>query len=402
MTTDSLPERLISTERWLITAIALITMLAPLNSTMIAIALPSIADYFGVGISAASVLAPTYLFIMAVLQPMAGGLGDRLGRRRLMLSSLLIFGLASLGAALAINLPMLIGCRLLQALAGAITFPNGVALLREAIPGERRGRVSGTVGAAASFAAALGPVVGGLLIQGLGWQAVFLTNVPFIAGALALGYFAIPPSPPHPPQNEAAKFGGLRSNMLDTRTFVAANAAVALSNLAMYVTLLAMPILLTSHLHWPPGWVGVTLAALSVMSLLCAPIGGRWADIMGRRMPVVLGLGALTLGCLLVGIAQASVMPLLIAGLLLMGAGLGISSAGMQTAAIEAVSKRMAGAAAGLFSTSRYIGSIIGSTIWTVLIGAETAQFNVVFVMVAVAALLSFAAAVGMQPKLVE
>lgn len=402
MTTNPSTQRFFASETWLVAAIALITMLAPLNSTMIAIALPSIADYFGVGISAASVLVPTYLFIMALLQPMAGSLGDRLGRRRLMLGSLLIFGLASLGAALAINLTMLIGCRLLQALAGAITFPNGVALLREAIPGERRGRVSGTVGAAASFAAALGPVVGGLLVQGLGWQAVFLTNVPFIAGALALGYFAIPQSLSQPKQNEVSWFAGLRDNLLDLRTFVSANVAVALSNLAMYVTLLAVPILLTSHLHWSPGWVGFTLAALSSMSLVCAPLGGRWADSMGRKMPVVLGLGALTVGCILVGIAQSRVMPLLIGGLMLMGAGLGISGAGMQTAAIEAVSKRIAGTAAGLFSTSRYIGSIFGSTVWTVLIGSEKDQFDVIFVMVAVAALLSLVAAVVMQPRVVE
>lgn len=383
-------------------AIALITMLAPLNSTMIAIALPSIATHFRVGISAASVLVPTYLFIMAVLQPVAGGLGDRLGRRQLMLGSLVIFGVASLGAALAINLLLLIGCRLLQALAGAVAFPNGVALLREAIPGERRGRVSGTVGAAASFAAALGPVVGGLLVQGLGWQAVFLTNVPVIAGALALGYFVIPSSPSRLQQNEVAKFDGLRGNLLDLRTFVAANAAVALSNLAMYVTLLAVPILLTSHRHWPPSWVGFTLAALSVMSLVCAPVGGRWADTMGRRAPVVLGLGALTLGCILVGIAQARLLPMLIAGLMLMGAGLGICGAGMQTAAIEAVSKRMAGTAAGLFSTSRYVGSIVGSTVWTVLIGAEKEQFTVVFAMVFIAAALSLVASVVMQPMLTE
>lgn len=402
MTTDTATQRLISNERWLVAAIALITMLAPLNSTMIAIALPSIADYFGVGVSAASILVPSYLLIMALLQPPAGGLGDRLGRRRLMLGSLLIFGLASLAAALAINLAMLIVCRLLQALAGAITFPNGVALLREAIPGERRGRVSGTVGAAASFAAALGPVVSGLLVQWLGWQAVFLTNVPFIVGALALGYVAIPASPPRLQQSETVKSGGLAGNLLDPRTFVAANAAVALSNLAMYVTLLALPILLTSHLHWQPSWVGFTLAALSVMSLVCAPLGGRWADTLGRKTPVILGLGALTLGCILVGIAQAQLMPLLIAGLMLMGAGLGISGAGMQTAAIEAVSTRIAGSAAGLFSTSRYVGSIVGSTVWTVLVGSEKDQFNVVFAMVIVAALLSLVAAVVMQPKVVE
>lgn len=401
MTTETSTQHVSTGEAWLVAAIALITMLAPLNSTMIAIALPSIAAHFRVGVSAASLLVPTYLFIMAVLQPVAGGLGDRLGRRRLMLGSLLLFGVASLGAALAINLAMLMGCRLLQALAGAVAFPNGVALLRVAIPSERRGRVSGTVGAAASFAAALGPVVGGLLVQGWGWQAVFLTNVPFIAGALALGYLAIPSSP-RLPQTETAKSAMLRGNLLDLRTFVAANAAVALSNLAMYVTLLAVPILLTSHLHWSPSWVGFTLAALSVMSLVCAPIGGRWADTMGRRMPVILGLGALTLGCILVGIAQSRLMPMLIAGLMLMGAGLGISGAGMQTAAIEAVSKRIAGIAAGLFSTSRYCGSIVGSTVWAVLIRAERDQFNVVFAMVFVAAAFALVASVVMQPKLAE
>lgn len=402
MTTDTSTERLIANETWLVAAIALITMLAPLNSTMIAIALPSIAEHFQVGVSAASVLVPAYLFIMALLQPAAGGLGDRFGRRRLMLGSLVIFGLASLGAALATNLTMLIGCRLLQALAGAITFPNGVALLREVIPGERRGRVSGTVGAAASFAAALGPIVGGLLVQALGWQSVFWTNVPFIAGALLLGFFAIPPTPPRAKPSKQAKGGGLRDHVLDLRTFVAANAAVALSNLAMYVTLLAVPILLTRKLHWSPSQVGFTLAALSVMSLVGAPVGGRWADTMGRRKPVVLGLGALTVGCILIGVAQARLLPMLISGLMLMGAGLGIAGAGMQTAAVEAAVKRMAGTASGLFSTSRYCGSIVGSSVWAVLVGAESDQFNVVFAMVFVAAALALVASIVMQPKLIE
>ena len=390
-----------SPEIQLVAAIALITMLAPLNSTMIAIALPSIAENFHVGVSTASVLVPTYLFIMAVLQPVAGGLGDRLDRRRLMLGSLLLFGVASMGAAFSFNMPMLIGFRLLQALSGAIAFPNGVALLREVIPTERRGRVSGTVGSAASFAAALGPVIGGLLVQALGWQAVFLTNVPFIALALALGYVAIPSSP-RAAQSESAETNRLRGNILDLRTFIAANAAVAFSNLAMYVTLLAVPILLTRKLNWAPSSVGFTLAALSVMSLVGAPVGGRWADRVGRRRPVVLGLSALTTGCVLIGIGQARVLPMLIGGLMLMGAGLGIAGAGMQTAAIEAVSKRIAGIAAGLFSTSRYCGSILGSTVWAMLIGAEQEQFNVVFAMVLVAALLALVASVVMQPRLTE
>jgi MFS family permease len=395
-------QRHISPEHQLVAAIALVTMLAPLNSTMIAIALPRIADDFQVSVSAAGVLVPGYLFIMAVVQPFAGGLGDRLDRRRLILSSLLIFGVASMGAAFALNMPMLIGFRLLQALSGAMAFPNGVALLREEIPAERRGLVSGTVGSAASFAAALGPVICGLLVQAFGWQSVFLTNVPFIAGALALGYAAIPSSPPrtaHVQKDEANRLSG---NILDLRTFLAANAAVACSNMAMYVTLLAVPILLTRKLDWSPSWVGFTLAALSVMSLVCAPIGGRWADRMGRRRPAVLGLGLLTLGSLLIGLAQERGLFMLIGGLMLMGAGLGIAGAGLQTAAIEAVSKRMAGTAAGLFSTSRYCGSILGSSVWAVLIGAQTDQFNAIFMMVLIAAGLSAVAGNIMRPQFDE
>ncbi|MCE7986905.1 MAG: MFS transporter [Caldilinea sp. CFX5] len=396
-------QRRFSSEVQLVAAIALVTMLAPLNSTMIAIALPRIADSFGVGISTASVLVPTYLFIMAVLQPIAGGLGDRLSRRRLILASLVVFGLASAGAALSFTMPMLIGFRLAQALAGALAFPNGVALLREAIPSERRGLMSGTVGSAASFAAALGPVIGGVLVQTWGWQAVFLTNVPFIAAALALGAFAIPQPQPTMTAKRKGDGGSLRGNILDLRTFVAANATVAFSNLAMYVTLLAVPILLTRQLNWSASQVGFTLAGLSVMSLVCAPVGGRWADTMGRRMPVVLGLSALTVGCLLVGVAQARLLlPMLIAGLMLMGAGLGIAGAGMQTAASEAVSRQMAGTAAGLFSTSRYCGSIVGSTVWTVLISAEREPFNAVFALVFAAATLSLVASVAMQPQIEE
>ncbi|MFZ1753840.1 MAG: MFS transporter [Caldilineaceae bacterium] len=395
-------QRRVTSEHQLVAAIALITMLAPLNSTMIAVALPSIADSFHVEVSAASVLVPTYLFVMAVLQPFAGGLGDRLDRRRLILASLLLFGVASMGAAFALNMPILIFFRLLQALSGAMVFPNGVALLREVIPTERRGRVSGTVGSAASFAAALGPVIGGLLVQAFGWQSVFWTNVPFIAGALALGYIAIPSPQPHTVHIQEGKTNRLRGNILDLRTFVAANAAVACSNLAMYVTLLAVPVLLTRKLNWSPSWVGFILAALSVMSLVCAPIGGRWADRMGRRRPVVLGLGVLIIGCVLLGIAQARMLSMLIGGLMLMGAGLGIAGAGMQTAAIEAVSKRTAGIAAGLFSTSRYCGSILGSSVWAVLLGAKNDQYNTIFVMIFIAASLSALAGSSMHPRFHE
>ncbi|HEU5100697.1 MAG TPA: MFS transporter [Roseiflexaceae bacterium] len=130
-------------ERAVVLTVTFATMLAPLNSTMIAVALPRITADFGAGATGAGWLVTAYLIIMATLQPIAGKLGDQFGRRPLLLGGLAGFGLASAGAALAPNLPVLIALRALQALAGALALPNGVALLRELIPAGRRGGGAG-------------------------------------------------------------------------------------------------------------------------------------------------------------------------------------------------------------------------------------------------------------------
>ena len=130
----------------IVVAVALATTLAPLNSTMIAVALPHIMQDFQADTASAGWLITSYLIVMAAVQPIAGKLGDRFGRRRMILGGLIAFALASLGAALSINLPMLIIFRLLQALSGSITLPNGTALLREVVPAHRRGNRFGLVG----------------------------------------------------------------------------------------------------------------------------------------------------------------------------------------------------------------------------------------------------------------
>ena len=127
-----------SAERALAITVALATMLAPLNSTMIAVALPHVIAEFGADIASAGWLVTAYLIVMAALQPVAGKLGDRLGRRYLILGGVAWFGLASLGAATATRLSALLFFRVQQAIAGAVALPNGAALLREVVPAERR------------------------------------------------------------------------------------------------------------------------------------------------------------------------------------------------------------------------------------------------------------------------
>lgn len=440
--------------RWttahLITLVVILTtMLAPLNSTMIAVALPQIMRDLAADVGQAGWLVTAYLIAMAALQPVAGKLGDRFGRRRLMLSGLLYFGLASVGAALATHWLLLLLFRVQQAIAGALAFPNGTALIREVIPAHQRGRYSGWIGSAAALAAASGPPLGGMLAGWLGWRALFSLNLLLVIPALWVGWQVLPR------QRRATgsvRFDWVGSLLLSTllsgtawvliaqrqvttllnlplllsvpallllagllfwyeasqhdallpltlfraRAFAAANGAIATSNLAMYVTLLALPLLLQQR-GWASAQTGLVLATMSGMTALCSSWGGRLTDQWGRRWPAVIGLGSLAVGLLPLAMTGETIAPpLLIGGLALAGAGLGLSAAAIQTSALEAVGLAQTGMAAGVFSTSRYLGSILGSAAMTALLAAP-AGFMGVFVMAAGAALLATLVSLALQ-----
>jgi MFS family permease len=194
LTTES-PRRDSPAGTEILLTIVLGAMLVPLNSTMIAVALPRLIADFGSELSSAGWLVTGYLIAMASLQPVAGKLGDRLGRRALVLAGLGWFGLSSLGAGLAPDLPLLIAFRIQQAVAGALIFPNGIALLRATAPPGRLGRRLGLVMGALPLAAALGPLVAGLLLAFADWRAIFLFNLPLVVVPLVLGWRSLPRTP---------------------------------------------------------------------------------------------------------------------------------------------------------------------------------------------------------------
>ena len=443
----------IRAERAVLATVALSGMLAPLNSTMIAVALPAIMLAYGASLASAGWLVTSYLVVMAALQPVAGKLGDQLGRRPFILGGLAGFGLASLGALVAPSLPVLVLFRLLQAICAALALPNGVALVREVVPGQRRAAAFGLVGAAISIAAAAGPPLGGLLVSTAGWQAIFYFNVPLILLALLLGWRVLP--------RQALARRGQTFDLLGAvllcsvlvgislllralgvasaptillagavllllaalfvlrelrhpepvfhprffrrRAFSTATAAVALSNLAMYSIILALPVILTRQAHWTSSHVGLVLTALSAVNVICAPIGGRLADRFGRRAPVVGGLTLFTLALLpLLREAPGWSGLVLTLSLAIAGAGLGIANPGMQTAAVEAVAAREAGAASGMYSTSRYLGSIVGSSVLPILLTASaltTVAIDHVFALIVVAAGCSAAVSLALRGK---
>ena len=437
-------------ERAVLVTVALGAILAPLNSTMIAVALPRIVGSFHTSIGTAGWLITSYLLALAVVQPVAGKLGDRHGRRPFILGGLTVFALASLGAALAPSLGTLIGFRVIQAISGAVVFPNGVGLVREAVPQERRARAFGLVGGVLALAAALGPPLGGLLIAAGGWRWIFYVNLPLVAATLALAWRAVPRHPRRRPETrfdwagsllfgavlagsaglviEGRRVGSplvgvlsglalaaasvwfvrrelshpdpvLQPRFFARRSFSAASAGVALNNLGFYTLLLATPILLSRHTDWSSLRIGLALALLSAPTVALSPVGGRLADRLGRRIPAVAGCLLLTIALVPLVIAPGIATAGLFACLALAGAGTGLSAAGMQTAAIEAVEARQAGVAAGLYSTCRYIGSFAGSIALARLLdtGRGLAGFRAVFTMALAGAALSVLATLALR-----
>jgi MFS family permease len=383
------------TEGAVIAAVALGTVLAPLNSTMIAVALPQIADDFHVSVGTVSWLVTGYLIALAIGQPLAGRIGDAVGRRRPMMFGLAGFGLASIGAAVAPSLALLIAFRIAQAVTGAVVFPNGAAVLRTVLPAPRRGRGFGILGAVLGAAAAIGPLVGGLVVSIGDWRAIFLVNIPLVAGALWLTWRHVPSVPC--PRSPSAGFLGL--SVFRRARFRAAAAGVALSNLAFYTTLIATPVLLADVRGWSSADVGLALAALSLPAALVAPIGGRMSDRWGRRLPAVAGNSLLVVAAAPLALDPQLASGFLIGLLVVMGCGVGLGMASLQTAAVEAVPAADAGSAAGMFSTSRYLGSIAGTLVLAAILEPEADAFRGVFVMVLAAAIASVVAVLGLPGR---
>jgi MFS family permease len=385
-----------SSERSVLAAVALSGTLLPLNSTMLAVALPDIASGTGGGVAATSWLVTAYVVAMATLGPFAGRLGDRHGRRRMVLAGLAGFAVASAAAAAAPSLALLVAARLAQAAAGSLVFPNAVALLREALPEGRRSFGFGVLGSVVGAAAAVGPVAGGVLVGALGWRAIFLVNVPVVVAAAILTLRALPPArATAAPGVESGGPHRARSwtGPLRVPAFAAATGAVGLSNLTMYTTLLAVPVVV-SQAGWSAAATGAALAALSLGMVVVAPLGGRQADRTGPRRPAVAGLTLVaTATAALAVMGGAPPAGGLAVALLAAGIGLGLASAPLQVAAIEAVDPADAGLASGLFSTGRYAGSIVSALLLGALLGHDSGHAATLFALTTAAALAAAALA---------
>jgi EmrB/QacA subfamily drug resistance transporter len=375
--------------------LGLAALLAPLNSTIIAVALPTITTAFAASPALATRwLVTAYLVVTIVAQSPAGKLADLWGTSRVLTLGRSMFGLGALLAAFSPSLPVLGAGRVLMALGGAFTIPTVFAFLRNSVPHERRGRVFGVFGAIMGTAAAAGPIIGGFLTTRFGWHSIFFINIPVVLLSFA---FVPPERAPAPTEaRRATKFDFAGSALLaiavlllvgaiermhaglglaavasliafvvrerrasdpvlDVRlfthaAFAAGSAIVALQNLAMYGLLFLLPFFIPGN----PSATGRMLLLFTAGMVLASPLAGRLSDAIGPRIVAVAGAAAATAGAWMF-VTAAPLVP----SLILMGAGIGIASSPSQAAAMSAIQASQAGVASGALSTMRYLGGVI-------------------------------------------
>jgi EmrB/QacA subfamily drug resistance transporter len=404
-------------------------ILVPLNSTMLAVALPSVMTAFAVAPDAAATLVTVYLGAVAIAVPISGSIGDRFGHRRTFLVGVAGFGLASLVAATAPLFSLLVLARVLQAASGALVSTSSVALVRALAPADRRGAAFGMFDMLVSTSVALGPLVGGLIVGAFDWRAMFLLAAPIaVVAVVAVGLRPDPMSAaadrgervaPRPidapglallalllgavllalragrdgPIDALAAVavpillvGFVRLELrvpqpaVDPRLFAsvpfaAAVAGVLTATVILHATLVLVPLLVEVLQHGSPETTGIVLLGISALGALVAPLGGRVSDRAGRRLPALVGAVACVAG--LAGLWQASTTAsAVVLGVLLaiVGAGMGLAGAPRQAAALEMVGADRVGMAAGTYYTGRYLGGVLGASLaGAVLGGAVTA-----------------------------
>lgn len=169
-----------------------------MDTTIVNVALPTIGRQFHVAADSVDTVAIGYLVSLAVFIPVSGWLGDRLGPRRVLLASIVIFTGASALCGLAQSPGELVGFRILQGVGGGLMVPVGMALLYRTFPPEERVRASSILVVPTAFAPALGPVIGGLFVTEVSWRWVFYVNVPIGIGALVFGLLFLAAHDTHP------------------------------------------------------------------------------------------------------------------------------------------------------------------------------------------------------------
>ena len=391
--------------------------MAALDNLVVTTALPSIRAHLGGGITDLEWTVNAYTLTFAVLLMLGAGLGDRFGRRRVFTIGLSLFTLSSLAAALAPDIGALIAARAAQGVGAALLTPVSLTLLTAAVPPAKRGAAFGAWGAVNGMAVALGPLIGGTVVEHLSWQWIFALNVPIGLALIPLARLRLTES--HGPNGRldipgttlastglfGIVFGLIRGNadgwtsptvlaglvagaalligfvlwelrtdapllpmrLFRNRTFAAVNSASLLMSLGMFGAIFLLSQWLQNAQGYSPMEAGVRMLPWTAMPMLVSPIAGLFVNRIGGRIIIVTGLvlqaAGLTWFALLVAahVSYASQLP----GLILSGIGMALFFTPVAAVLMGSVRPEEQGMASGANNALREVGGALGIAVLT-------------------------------------
>ncbi len=400
--------------RMLILGICCMSLLiVSLDNTILNVALPSMQKDFHTSVSGLQWTIDAYLVVIASLLLLAGSTADRIGRKRVFQSGLVLFTLGSLLCSLAPGLGWLIVFRMVQAVGGSMLNPVAMSIITNTFSDPReRARAIGVWGGVVGISMAAGPIVGGALVESVGWRSIFWINLPVGVAALALTARFVPESrAPRARRTDPvgqvlviALLGSLTYGIIQgseagwtspeiVGCFVLA--ALSLAGLARYETRRDDPLIDTRFFRSAPfsgatviavcafaalgGFLflntlylqndrgmsalraGLYMLPMALMCLVFAPLSGRLVGSRGPRLPLVLaGVMMTASGVLLAALDAQSSNALLFTSYVLFGIGFGLVNAPITNTAVSGMPRAQAGVAAAVASTSRQVGQSLG------------------------------------------
>src|SRR6185437_2403340 len=387
-------------ERTVLVTMCVGYFLVLLDVTIVNVALPQIGSGLHTQVSGLQWVVDAYALALAALMLAGGTIGDLRGHKRVVLIGLAVFGLGSLGCALAPNVAALAAGRAVQGVGAALLLPGTLAIVSQTFPDRRaQARAIGVWAGVGSLALPAGPLLGGALIAAFGWRAVFMINVPIVLLAIAAACSVALLSAFVLVERRRGEQAMLPLALFRHRAFSAANAAAGAMNLGTLGTLFVLTLFLQSVQHRSALNAGLSLVPLFAPLAILAPLAGRLTSRIGSRLPTVAGLTVAAGGLALLLPADAgSGYLVLLPAFLLWGIGIGVLTPAVVAAAIAAVPERREGLASAVNNTARQAAGAIGIAVAGAMAGQPgnagfTAGFHTVALLAACLYVLTAAAA---------
>lgn len=401
------------------------------DTTIVSVANPAIMRGLGADISGVLWVTSAYLLSYAVPLLVTGRLGDRFGPRRVYLAGLVVFTISSALCGLSPTIGTLIAARAVQGLGAALMTPQTMAVITRIFPPTRRGQAMSLWGATAAIATLVGPVLGGFLVDGLGWEWIFFVNVPvgvvafvlarrfvprlethhhrfdlvgvalsavglfllvfgiqegqtfhwgtivgpitvwelIVAGVVVLGLFVLQ-------QARTTNEPLLPLRLFQVRNFTLANSAIAMVGLAVTSSSLPLVFYYQLVLGFSPTRAALQLIPMAAMNFVLAPVVGRLVDRVQRGVLATIGMSLMAASLLWYSLwltPDASLWWRLLFPSALMGIASSFTWSPISSTATHDLSPRDAGAGSGVYNTVRQVGSVLGSAAIAATIAARLA-----------------------------